>query len=76
MNSRLIKKNKTHMSEKELLSVKAREIEKRVRLKYSVSDELALLRQREEKPREFADYHAYVEQVKAEIGQAFSEGET
>lgn len=73
MNSRLIKKNKTHMSEKELLSVKAREIEKRIRLAYSVSDELALLRQREEKPREFAAYHAYAEQVKAEVARELSE---
>lgn len=73
MNSRLIKKNKTHMSEKELLSVKAREIEKRIRLAYSVSDELALLRQRGEKPREFAAYHAYAEQVKAEVARELSE---
>lgn len=76
MNGRLIEKNRAHMSERELRSVKAREIEKRIRLAYSVSDELALLRQREEKPLEFAAYHAYVEQVKAEIGQVFSEGET
>ena len=73
MNSRLIKKNKTHMSEKELLSVKAREIEKRIRLAYSVSDELALLRQREEKPLEFAAYHAYAERVKAEVSRELSE---
>ena len=75
MNSRLIKKNKTHMSEKELLTVKAREIEKRIRLKFSVSDELALLRQREEKPLEFAAYHAYAEACKTEVGRALSEGE-
>lgn len=35
-----------------------------VREKYSVSDELALLRQRDEKPEEFAAYNAYAEECK------------
>lgn len=38
----------------------------RIRLKYSVDDELAILRQRETKPDEFIEYNEYVEQVKAE----------
>lgn len=38
----------------------------RIREKYSVDDELAILRQRETKPEEFAEYNAYVEKVKAE----------
>ena len=67
MNRRLIEKNRTHMSEKEINALKAREIEKRIRLRYSVSDELALLRQREEKTAEFAAYHAYVEACKSEV---------
>lgn len=38
----------------------------RIRAKYSVDDELAILRQRDSKPEEFAEYNAYVEQIKAE----------
>lgn len=38
----------------------------RVRERYSVDDELAILRQRDTKPDEFAEYNEYVEQVKAE----------
>ena len=38
----------------------------RVREVYSVDDELAILRQRDVKPEEFAEYNAYVEKIKAE----------
>lgn len=38
----------------------------RVREVYSVDDELAILRQRDTKPEEFAAYNAFVEQIKAE----------
>ena len=37
----------------------------RIREKYSVDDEIAILRQRETKPKEFAEYNAFVEQIKA-----------
>ncbi|MBE6588821.1 MAG: hypothetical protein E7643_01460 [Ruminococcaceae bacterium] len=37
-----------------------------IRKKYSINAELALLRQREEKPEEFAAYNAYAEQCKRE----------
>lgn len=50
-----------------LKEVKARAIEERIREKYSVSDEIALLRQRYDKYEEFAEYNAFVEQVKADI---------
>ena len=46
-------------------SFKERVIE-RVREVYSVDDELAILRQRDVKPEEFAEYNAFVEKVKAE----------
>lgn len=39
---------------------------KRIREKYSVDDELAILRQRDTKPDEFAEYNSFVEQIKAE----------
>lgn len=38
----------------------------RVREKYTVDDELAILRQRDTKPEEFAEYNSFVEAVKAE----------
>ena len=41
----------------------------RIRERYSVDDELAILRQRDTKPDEFAEYNEYVEQVKAEEKQ-------
>lgn len=41
-------------------------VEYNIRTKYSVSDELAILRQRDTKPEEFAEYNAYCEQCKAQ----------
>ena len=38
----------------------------RIREKYSVDDELAILRQRDTKPEEFAEYNNYVENIKEE----------
>ena len=50
-----------------LKEVKSRAIEERIREKYSVSDELALLRQRYDKYEEFAEYNAFVEQIKEDV---------
>ena len=38
----------------------------RIRERYSIDDELAILRQRDTKPHEFAEYNAFVEKIKAE----------
>ena len=38
----------------------------RIREVYSVDDELAILRQRDTKPEEFAAYNLFVEKVKSE----------
>ena len=38
----------------------------RIRERYSVDDELAILRQRDTKPEEFWEYNDYVERIKAE----------
>ena len=43
------------------------EIIRRIRKRYTVNQELAVLRQRDTKPEEFAEYNAYVEKCKAEI---------
>ena len=41
-------------------------VEKKIRTKYSVSAELAILRQRNSKPEEFAEYNAFCELCKSE----------
>lgn len=73
MNKRLISKNKTAMGENELRALKSREIEKLIRLRYSISDELAILRQRDEKPEEFTAYHAYAEECKKIVKDSLGE---
>ena len=39
----------------------------RIRAKYSIDDELAILRQKDEKPEEYAQYYAYCEECKAYV---------
>ena len=41
-----------------------------IRQKYNVNQELAILRQREVKPQEFAEYNEYAEQCKREVKNA------
>lgn len=41
-------------------------VDSKIRAKYSISQEFAILRQRDTKPDEFAEYNAYCEQCKAE----------
>jgi hypothetical protein len=38
----------------------------RIREFYSIDDEIAIIRQKDSKPEEFAEYNAFVERVKAE----------
>lgn len=38
-----------------------------IRKKYNINQELAILRQRDTKPEEFAEYHEYVEQCKTQV---------
>lgn len=40
---------------------------RKIRKRYSVNQELAILRQRDAKPEEFAEYNAYVEQCKVSV---------
>lgn len=65
MNIRLANKNK-EVSPKSWEALYERLVEKKIRKKYSVNAELAILRQRDTKPAEFAEYNAFVEQCKAE----------
>lgn len=54
-------------------AMRGAEIERRIRLRYSLSEELAILRQREEKPSEFAAYHAYAEECKRAVQREVEE---
>ena len=43
-----------------------------IRKKYNVNQELAILRQREVKPQEFAEYNEYVEQCKEQVKNVYN----
>ena len=47
----------------------------KIRERYSVDDELAILRQRDTKPEEFEAYNAYAEQCKKEIKESIFSAE-
>ena len=49
-------------------------VENKIRTKYSVSAEFAILRQRDTKPEEFAEYNAFCELCKAEAKNALNIG--
>ena len=49
-------------------------IVRKIRKKYNINQELAILRQRDVKTQEFAEYNAYVEQCKLEAKQEVSNG--
>ena len=54
-------------------------VDSAIRNRYSVSDELAILRQRDTKPDEFEEYNGFVEKCKAdaraELGISSVEGD-
>lgn len=66
MNLRLALKNKGK-SEKSWQSVYEKEIEKRIRKRYSVNQELAILRQKDTKMQEFLEYNNFVESCKTSV---------
>lgn len=54
-------------------------VDMEIRKKYSISEEFAILRQRDEKPEEYEEYYVYCEECKAYVknkkaGNPFSEG--
>ena len=44
----------------------------KIRERYTIDQELAILRQRDTKPQEFAEYNAYVEQCKVEAKEVIN----
>lgn len=47
----------------------AEAVNNKIRERYSISDEFAILRQKDEKPEEYAAYFAYCEECKAFVKQ-------
>lgn len=62
----LAKKNKA-VSPESWESLYESEIVRRIRKRYTINQELAILRQRDTKPEEYEKYNAYVEDCKAEV---------
>ena len=52
--------------------IAAQEIDHLIRKKYTLSHELSILRQKEVKPEEFAEYNTYAEECKAIIKAQFA----
>ena len=52
---------------------KKRELNNMIRQRYSLSEELAILRQRDTKPEEFAAYNEYAEYCKVEVKNRVNE---
>ena len=44
-----------------------------IRQKYSINEELAILRQRDTKPQEFAEYNQFVENIKTQLKAKINE---
>ena len=63
---KLAKKNK-EISPESWEKLYESEIIRRIRAKYSVDQELAILRQRDTKSAEFDEYNAYAEDCKKEV---------
>lgn len=53
--------------ESELTTLYNEKVNDKIRAKYSISQEFAILRQRDTKPNEFNKYNVYCEQCKAEV---------
>ena len=51
----------------------AEAVDNEIRKRYSASEEFAILRQRDSKPEEYAEYYAYCEECKAYIKKMIAE---
>lgn len=68
--TKLLKKNKS-AEPKAFETIYSKEIDARIRRRYSLSAELAILRQRDTKAEEFKAYNEYAEKCKAEVKAEF-----
>ena len=68
----LAKKNKDYSADT-FRRLYESEITKLIRQKYSLDEELAILRQRDSKLEKFAEYNAYAEKCKAQVRHILNE---
>ena len=66
MTTEEIAKNKAEIQKFEQSLSYEEKVEMLIRQRYSISAEFAILRQRDTKPEEFAEYNAYAEECKIE----------
>ena len=66
MNLRLAKKNR-ESNPQSWEKLYESEIIRKIRNRYTVNQELAILRQRDTKPEEFAEYNDFVEKCKEKV---------
>lgn len=70
--TKLAKKNK-HVAPKAVEAYRAEMIEQKVAERYTPTQEIAILRQKDTKPAEFQAYFEYVEQCKAAVDRELDE---
>lgn len=67
VNGKLSERDKTADLKRLKVAEYPRLVESKIRQRYTVSDEFAILRQRDSKPEEYAEYNAFCEACKAEV---------
>lgn len=68
-NGKVIAIDRVQTEEEKILTYEQLVVFK-IRERYTIDQELAILRQRDTKPEEFAEYNSYVEQCKVEAKEA------
>lgn len=71
----LVKREEPKLTPEQIREKYESEVNERIREKYTLSQELAILRQRDTKPEEYAAYNAYCEQCKAQAKIKYNIGE-
>lgn len=74
VNGRLVERDKSLDIRQIQINSYPSLVDSKIRQRYSMSDELAILRQRDIKFEEFEEYNAYCEQCKAEARQELNFG--
>lgn len=71
----LVKREEPKLTPEQIREKYESEVNERIREKYTLSQELAILRQRDTKPEEYAEYNAYCEECKAQAKAKYKIGE-
>ena len=71
----LVKREEPKLTPEQIREKYESEVNARIREKYTLSQELATLRQRDTKPEEYAEYNAYCEACKAQTKAKYNKGE-